>query len=83
MNFACSLVLPVPAGLKRPVKWNGSGTRAIICAASAIPAFLWMQNNRRLAFLGMRYIYVYLADFHAMIAAVAYIRIENYRIVRR
>jgi hypothetical protein len=39
-----------------------------------------MQYYRWFAFLGVGYKYVYLADIHAGVAAVANIGIENYRI---
>jgi hypothetical protein len=62
---------------------NGSGTGAIICTATAIPAFLRMQDNRRLAFLRMGNIHIYLAYFYTDVAPVADVRVEQYRIVRR
>ncbi len=82
MNFSGGFVLPVPPRLYRPVEFNSPGPGTIINAAATIPAFLRMQYYRRLALLRMRYIYVYLADLHAVIAPVADIRIENHRTVR-
>jgi hypothetical protein len=41
-----------------------------------------MQYDRRFAFLWIGYIDVYLADFHAMVTAVADIGMENHRYVR-
>jgi hypothetical protein len=67
--------------LQRPVKCDRAGTGTIINAAAAIPAFVRMQYDRRLAFLGMGYINIDRADFYAMVAAVTDIRIENHRIV--
>ena len=82
MDFSGGLVLPVAPLLQRPVECDGPGTGTIVNAAAAIPAFFRMQNNRWLAFLRMGYINIYLADFHAVVAAVAYIGIENHRLVR-
>jgi hypothetical protein len=40
-----------------------------------------MQYDRRLAFLGMGYININLANFYAMVATITDLRIENHRIV--
>jgi hypothetical protein len=54
--------------------------RTIINTAAAIPALIGMKYYRWFAFFRVGYKYVYLADIHAGVAAVANIRIENYRI---
>ena len=76
------LVLPVAPLLQRPVERDGPRTRTIVDAAAAVPAFFRVKYYRWLAFLGMRYVNIYLADFHAVVAAVAYLGIENHRLVR-
>ncbi len=76
MDFSRGLVFPVPAMLEGPVECYGPWTRTIIGTATAIPAFLRVQDNRRLALLRMGYIDVYLADFHTMVAPVTDIRVE-------
>jgi hypothetical protein len=78
MDFSGGLVLPVSPLLERPIKYNGPRARAIINATTTIPAFIRMEYNRRFAFLGMGNINIYLADFHAVVAPVADILIENY-----
>ena len=75
-------VLPVSSRLKRPVKFDGPGSGTIIGAATAIPAFFRMQDNRWFSFLRMWYIHIDLADFHAMVAPIADFLVEQHRIVR-
>jgi hypothetical protein len=82
MDFSSGLVLPVPSLLQRPVKCDRPGTGTIINTAATIPAFFGMQDHRRFAFLGMGYINIYLADFHAMVASIADILVEDHWIVR-
>jgi hypothetical protein len=81
MDLTGRLVLPVRSGLKRPVEGNGSGSRTIDNAAAAVPALIRVQDHGRLALLGIRDIDIYLADFNAMIAAVAALGIESDRLV--
>jgi len=76
MDFSCGLVFPVPAMLEGPVECNSPGTRTIIGTATAIPAFLRVQDNGRLALLRMGYVHIYLADFYTMVAPVTDIRVE-------
>ncbi len=64
MNFPGFLVLPISPELKRKVKLDGPGTRAIIGTATAVPAFFGMQDNRRLALLRMGNIHIDLACFY-------------------
>jgi hypothetical protein len=82
MDFSGGFILPVPTVLQRPVKGDSPGTGTIINATAAIPAFIGMQYHRRFAFLGIRYIYVNLADFYTMVAPVADILIKSHRLVR-
>ena len=76
------LTLPVTPLLQGPVKGHSSGEFAGIDATATVPAFLRMQYNRWFAFLRVGYVHVYLAYLHALVAAVAYIRIEYYRCIR-
>jgi hypothetical protein len=81
MYFSGSLVLPVSAGLKRPVESNSSGTGTIVNTTAAIPALIRVQDHGWLTLLGIRYIDIDLTDFNAMIAAVAAIGIESDRFI--
>jgi hypothetical protein len=65
--------------LHRPVEGYSPGAGTLIDTAAAIPAFIGMQYYRWLAFLGVGYKYIYLADFYAGVATVADIGIKNYR----
>jgi hypothetical protein len=76
MDFSGSLIFPVPAMLKRPIKFDGTWAGAIVDATAAIPALLRMKGNRRFPFLRVGYVYIYLADFHTMVAPVTDIWIE-------
>ena len=76
MDFAGGLILPIPPLLQRPVELHGAGTRTVVGAATAIPAFFRMQDDRRLAFLGMGYEHVNLACLYTGIAPVADLRVE-------
>jgi hypothetical protein len=76
MDLSGSLVLPVWPGLERPVERDSSGTGTIIHTAAAIPALIRVQDHGGLTLLGIRDIDINLADFNAMIAAVAVIGIE-------
>jgi hypothetical protein len=68
--------------LYRPVETDGSGTGAIVGATAAVPAFIGMKYYRRFAFIRIRNINIYLADFHTGIASGADIGIKDYRCVR-
>jgi hypothetical protein len=76
MNFSGFLAFPVSSQLERPVELKGPGMGAINGAATAIPAFFRVQNDRRLAFLRMRYVHVYRTCFYTGVAPVAYVRIK-------
>ena len=82
MHLTGGFVLPVPSQLEREVELDGPGTGTIVGAAAAIPAFLGMQDDRRLALFRMRYVHIDLACFNADVASVADIRIEDHRIIR-
>jgi hypothetical protein len=83
VDFSGFLVFPVSPQRKREIELNRSGTGTIIGAATAVPAFFRVQNNRRLACLRMRYIHIDLARFYTDVAPVANFRVEDHRIVRR
>jgi hypothetical protein len=83
VDFPGRFILPITPLLQRPVQSNGSGAGAVINTTAAIPAFIRVQYHGRLAFLRIGHIYIYLADFHAVIAPVTDIRIESDRITRR
>jgi hypothetical protein len=82
VDFSGGLVLPVPSLLQRPVKFNGPGPGTIIYTATAIPAFVRMQYDRRFAFLRIGHEHVYLADIYTGVAPIADIWIKDYRIIR-
>jgi hypothetical protein len=82
MNLSGFLILPVSPQLKREIKLDGPWTGTVDGAAAAIPAFFRMQDDRRLALFGMRYIDINLTRFHAGIASVTDFRIEYHRIIR-
>ena len=75
------LVFPVSSLLERPVKGDGLAG-AIGSAAAAVPAFIRVQDDRRLLFFRIGDKDVYLADFHTVVAAGTDIRIEKHRIRR-
>jgi hypothetical protein len=75
------LVLPVASLGERPVEGNGPGSMAIIDTTPAVPAFFGMEDDGRLAFPGVRDIHIHLAMFYALVAAVAYLRIKDDRII--
>jgi hypothetical protein len=75
-DLACRLVFPVRPLLYRPVEGNGAGAGAIIHAAATVPALIRVQYQRRFLSLGIRNIDIHLADFHAVIAAVAGILVK-------
>ena len=77
------LVFPVAAQFQREVEFDGAGTGAVVCTAAAVPAFLGMQDDRRIALLRMRNINIDLACFDADVASVTDLRIEFHRIIRR
>jgi hypothetical protein len=76
------LSFPVPSLLQGPVEGDCTGSITGIHTAAAIPAFLGVKNNRRFAFLGVGYIYIYLTYFYTLIAAVTDIRVEYHRRIR-
>jgi hypothetical protein len=76
MDFSGGLIFPIPTMLKRPVKFDCPGTGTIIGAATAIPTFFRVQDNRWFSFLRMGYIHIDLADLHAMIAPIADFLVE-------
>jgi hypothetical protein len=81
VNLAGLLVLPVSPQFKREIELDRPWTGTIDGAAAAVPAFLRMKDDGRLALHRMRDIHVNLACFHAGIAPGTNIRIEDYRIV--
>jgi hypothetical protein len=80
-NLPRSLIFPVSALLDRPVKGDGLAG-AIGCAAAAVPAFIRVQDNRGHLFFRIGDKNVDLANFHAVVAAGAGVKIENYRSTR-
>jgi len=80
-DYTGFFILPVTPGLQRPVEPDRSGTRAVIDAATAIPAFVRMKYNGRFALLGVGDIDIYLANLHAVITPVASIRIEQNHLI--
>ncbi len=81
-NLAGGFILPVTPLLHRPVKAYRAGAGAIVNAAAAVPAFIRVQNDWGFLFFRIGDKDIYLADFHAVVAAGTDIRIENYRISR-
>jgi len=81
-NPAGLFTLPVAPLLQRPVKLDGPRTRAIIDAGAAIPAFLWMQDNRTPSLLGIRDENIDGAAVNTRIAAIAYLGVVNNRPAR-
>ena len=77
-----SFIFPVGPLLHRPVKGYSPGDGAMIDTTATVPALVGVQYYRWFAFLGIGYKYVYLADLHTDVAAVADIWIENNRISR-
>jgi hypothetical protein len=49
---------------------------AIIYTAAAIPAFIWMQDNRRVAFLGIGNVNVYLTALDALVTSIAFLWVK-------
>jgi hypothetical protein len=72
------LIFPISPLLDRPVKGDGL-VRAIGSAAAAVPAFIRVQDDWGIIFFRVGDKDIYLADFHAVVAADTDIRIENYR----
>jgi hypothetical protein len=83
MYLPGSPVFPVTPLLQGPVECNRPGARAIVHTTPAIPAFIRVQDYRWFTFLRIGYIYIYLAYFHTMVAAVAYFFVENGGLARR
>jgi len=81
-DVAGFLVFPISSLLQRPIECGGSGTRAVIDAGAAIPAFLGMQDDRAPALVGIRDEYIDGAVVYTRIAPVAYLGIENDRSAR-
>jgi hypothetical protein len=82
-DFAGGFVLPVSPLLHRPVEGHRAGAGTIVDAAAAVPALIGVEDNGRFAFLRVRDINIYLADFYAVIAAVADLGVENDGLTRR
>ncbi len=82
-DFTGRFVFPRASLLQWPVEGNGARLPAIHNAAAAVPAFVGMQNNRRISLFGIWNINIHLADIDAGIAARAELRIYNNRRVRR
>jgi hypothetical protein len=78
-DFSGRLVLPVAAGLERKLKGHGAGAGAIVNAAAAVPAFIRMEDNRGFTLNGIRDVNINLADFNAMVAAVADFLVKDHR----
>ena len=81
-NLSRGLIFPVCPLLNWPVEGYSPGDGTVIDTAATVPALVGVQYYRRFAFLGVGYKYVYLADLHTDVAAVADIGIENNRISR-
>jgi hypothetical protein len=81
--LAGSFVFPVGALLQWPVKRYGAWPRAVVDAAAAIPAFIRVQYDRRLALIPVGDVNIHLADFHTMVTTVADIRVKRYRSIGR
>jgi hypothetical protein len=71
--------LPISSLLQRPVKFNGSRRGTFIDASAAIPAFVGVQDYRRLTFLGIGYVDVHRTDLDTAVTSVADFSLENYR----
>jgi hypothetical protein len=74
--LARNLVFPRASLLQRPVEINGPGAGTIDDAATAIPAFIRMKDDRRITFHRIGYIYVYLTDFDTSVTSDTYLGIE-------
>jgi hypothetical protein len=74
-------VFPVSPLLDRPVKCDRL-VGAIGSAATAVPAFIRVQDDWRLFIFRVGNENIHLADFYAVVAAGTDIMIENYRISR-
>ena len=81
--LSCLLILPVCPGLQGPVEFYGAFRRAIVCAASAIPAFVGMKNNGWHTLFGMRDIHVDLACLDTSVTPGAKFRVKNDRLIWR
>jgi hypothetical protein len=76
MDFSGFLIFPISPQFKREVEFESPWTGTIVCTATAIPAFLRMQDDGWFALLRMRYIDVDLTCFYTDIASVTDFRIE-------
>ena len=81
MDLPGLFILPVPPQGQWPVKLDSPGNGAVIGAATAVPAFFRVQDNRRFPLLRMGYIYIYLACLHTGVAPDTDILVEQYRLV--
>jgi hypothetical protein len=79
INLARGFIFPISSLLYRIVESNRTGAGTIIDTASAVPTFIWVQDDWRFTFFPIWYVYIYLADFYTMIAAVADFRVKNHR----
>ena len=68
---------PISSLLERPVEFYGPGTRAVVDASAAIPAFLGMQDDRALTLFRIGDENIRRAAVDTNIASVAYFRIED------
>ena len=82
MYLAGRFVLPVSPRLQRPGELYRAWTWAVIGTTAAVPAFVGMKNYRRFAFFRVRDVNIYLADFDAVVTAIADIGIKNHRTTR-
>jgi hypothetical protein len=81
--FAGCFIFPGTSLLQWPTKGDRSRVPAIHDTASAIPAFIRMQNDRRISFFGIGNKDIHLTDINTGIASCAEFGIENYRGIRR
>lgn len=69
--------------LQRPTEGNGSPLPAIHDTAAAVPAFIRMQDDRRVSFFRIGDENIHLADIDADIASLAELGIEDDGRIRR
>jgi hypothetical protein len=81
-DFAGGFVFPGASLLQRPIEGNGSRLPTIHDTAAAVPAFIGMQDDRRVSFFLIRDKDIHLADIDADIASCAEFGIKNDRRIR-
>ena len=81
-NLACGFFFPWSSLLQGPIEGNGSRIPAVHDAATAVPAFIRMENDRRAPIFGIGNIDVHLAYIDADVAACAKISTESHRRTR-